>query len=115
MTFECGDAYRKIVGNLAMPLAPAIEREVARTLNRDVAHSLIPARTLLPVMMQRLGISVSSGPLGKETLQAVERTCNRCPQVGRCWLAMRHHTPTEACRGFCPNAEALERVATMMD
>ncbi|SFU82016.1 hypothetical protein [Halomonas korlensis] len=108
--YEDSVDYREMVRNLDTPMAPAFEREVARTLNRGGDLELIPAETLMPAMMQRFGLGRDDFGPGEEThFGELQTVCNRCPVVGRCWKAMRAGERWEKCRGFCPNAEAFEQ------
>ncbi|XKE47560.1 hypothetical protein LG302_00195 [Halomonas organivorans] len=98
-----------LVEDLARPLDPALERELARMLDEPGHRDIAPARTLLPVMRQRYGLDprVARIPEGR-TMKA---TCNGCPAAGRCWRALRHGASAVQCREFCPNAPALAREA----
>ncbi|WP_163558467.1 hypothetical protein [Halomonas sp. NO4] len=110
MRNEASTSYREMVRDLATPMAPAFEREVARTLNRGGSRELIPAETLMPEMMQRFDLAVADFGAEEAThLEELQTVCNRCPAVGRCWKAMRAGEGWEKCRGFCPNAEAFEQ------
>ncbi|MEC9482002.1 MAG: hypothetical protein UMU75_01600, partial [Halomonas sp.] len=55
LALKDGPTYRELIVDLEAPLAPAFERAVARTLDRDSLTGLIPAETLMPAMMQRFG------------------------------------------------------------
>ncbi|MGM0784436.1 MAG: hypothetical protein ACQEUM_10005 [Pseudomonadota bacterium] len=112
MRNEAATSYREMVRDLATPMAPAFEREVARTLNRGGGRELIPAETLMPEMMQRFDLAAEDFGTDEATHFAeLQSVCNRCPAVGRCWKAMRGGEGWEKCRGFCPNAGAFERKA----
>ncbi|MBB3184502.1 hypothetical protein FHR95_002075 [Halomonas fontilapidosi] len=108
---EAGPTYDALLNDLASPLEPGFEREMARQLASGQPSSFAPAITLMPVMMQRFGlqaaeVAVDAGYTG------MRETCNACPAVGQCWKAMRAGADVEACRGFCPNAKAFDRLAT---
>ncbi|WP_280554033.1 hypothetical protein [Halomonas sp. 25-S5] len=106
---EASVVYREMVRDLDTPMAPAFEREVARTLNRGGERELIPAETLMPEMMARFDLDRDDfGPEEAVHFGELQTVCNRCPVVGRCWKAMRGGERWETCRGFCPNAEAFE-------
>ncbi|QTF91883.1 hypothetical protein [Halomonas sp. BM-2019] len=107
-----GPTFQAMVRDLDTPMAPAFEREVARTLNRGGSEDLIPAVTLMPPMMARFGLT--AGDFGAEErtfFTEMQSVCNRCPVAGRCWQALRAEAGWEQCRGFCPNAQAFEQKA----
>ncbi|WP_043528482.1 hypothetical protein [Litchfieldella xinjiangensis] len=103
---EAGSTYRAMIRDLETPLAPAFELEVSRSLTGSGRYELNPAATLMPVMMQRMGLSMDDCPA--DTIPRMARTCSNCPQAGRCWLALRASTSAETCRGFCPNTPNFE-------
>ncbi|MCG6656737.1 hypothetical protein HOP52_02970 [Halomonas campisalis] len=107
---EAPCVYEQLVGDLQTPLTRPFEAAMAKRLANGDMAGLIPARTLMPEMMARFGVTPTRFEEGRE-LAALERTCNRCPVVGHCWQAMRAGAEVEECRGFCPNAEAFERRA----
>ncbi len=109
---EAGPTFQAMVRDLNTPMAPAFEREVARTLNRGGREDLIPVETLMPTMMERFGLSVEDfGPEESVHLQELQHVCNRCPVASQCWRALRAGTGWEKCRSFCPNATAFEKRA----
>ncbi|MDR5902986.1 hypothetical protein [Halomonas icarae] len=104
---EAGSTYDELLTDLKSPLEPGFERQVARRLQSDKPIGFKPARTLMPVMMQRF--SLQDAELTNDPdYGAMRATCNGCPVVGRCWKAMRGGADVEECRGFCPNAEAFD-------
>ncbi|WP_163557836.1 hypothetical protein [Halomonas sp. NO4] len=109
---EAGSTYHALLNDLESPLEPGFEREMARQLAAGQPTGFVPARALMPVMMQRFGLDEASFT-GDSGLAAMHKTCNACPVVGQCWRAMRRDADTEECRAFCPNAEAFDRQAAL--
>ncbi|MGQ4878085.1 hypothetical protein ACOJCM_05875 [Billgrantia sp. LNSP4103-1] len=109
MRREAAPTYQAMVRDFATPMSPAFEREVARSLNRGGEVDLIPSLTLLPPMMARFGLTTKDfDPDDRQALAELQRECDRCPVVGRCWRALRAGADQERCRAFCPNAPAFE-------
>ncbi len=109
MRHEAFSDYRALLHDFDAPMAPSFEREVARTLNQHGERDLIPAKTLMPAMMQRFDLTAEDyAPEEARHFHEMQAVCNRCPVAGRCWRAMRAGASWEQCRGFCPNAEAFE-------
>ena len=114
MRREAGPTFQSMVRDLNTPMAPAFEREVARTLNRSGSNDLIPAVTLMPAMMERFGLEIDDFGLEERAhLHDMQAVCNRCPSVGRCWRAMRAKADRTQCLSFCPNAEDFVRKASV--
>jgi len=111
MRHEASVEFRALVRDLKAPMVPGFEREVARTLNAGGQSDLIPAETLMPEMMARFTLTREAFDGEPSGYAELERVCNRCPAVGRCWKAMRAGASREACRAFCPNAAAFEHRA----
>lgn len=108
---EASSTFREVITDLESPMPAAFEREIARTLN-GVGSELIPAETLMPAMMKRFGLAEEAFvDDGDKAVRQLQVTCNHCPEVGRCWRAMRSDTSRESCRAFCPNADAFEEKA----
>ena len=107
---EAGKTYQTLLTDLEGPLEGGFEREMARQLAAGQPASFVPAKTLMPVMMQRFGLQ-EADLAADAGYGALRDTCNSCPVVGHCWQAMRAEAEVEECRGFCPNAEAFERRA----
>ncbi|MDL0433887.1 hypothetical protein QPM17_22350 [Marinobacter sp. TBZ242] len=105
------EAYRKIIQDADFKLEAYFEREVARQLNNGGRWGLIPAETLMPVMMSRFG-GAKSDFLNTELsqLKALEEACNNCPEVSVCWRSMRSEVSAEEARNFCPSAETFVRL-----
>ncbi|MDN3522915.1 hypothetical protein [Halomonas ramblicola] len=114
LSLEASESYQALLEDLKAPLAPAFEREVARRLDAGDRGGLTPARTLMPEVMARFGLSPESYDDARE-LAVLARRCNRCPVAGQCWRAARHGTGGEAYRALCPNASAFERQAAAVD
>lgn len=107
---EASSTYGELLTDLESPLEPGFEQEMARQLERERPFDFKPARVLMPVMVERFGLQearLASDP----AYDAMRAACNGCPVVGQCWKAMRAGAEAEECRGFCPNAEAFDRVA----
>ncbi|WP_104205346.1 hypothetical protein [Billgrantia saliphila] len=105
---EAPQVYSEILQDLETPLESAFERELAQHLDHGGYRAFVPAETLLPAMRQRFGLDevrVAEPGLASR----LRGTCNACPVAGHCWRALRHGAEVDECRGFCPNAEALER------
>jgi|SRR5690554_4348379 len=110
MRREAGPTFQSMVRDLNTPMAPAFEREVARTLNRSGSNDLIPAVTLMPAMMERFGLTADDfGPDEHVQFGKMQTVCNHCPVASRCWKAMRAGAGSEQCRDFCPNAQAFDQ------
>lgn len=107
MQHEAAGTYGEMLEDLNTPLDAHFEREMARQLQDGQPFGFVPARTLMPVMMQRFGLQ--DGELAADPgYDAMHATCNGCPVVGKCWKAMRAGADVEVCRSFCPNAEAFD-------
>ncbi|MBF8222556.1 hypothetical protein [Halomonas sp. 328] len=98
-------ALDRLIDDLEHPLSAPFERAVVRALGAERLPGFVPAATLMPTMLTRFGLPAELAT--EKALEVQRRTCNRCPQVGHCWQALRHGADAEACRGFCPNAEAF--------
>ncbi len=107
---EAGKTYQTLLTDLQRPLEDGFEREMARQLAAGQPPAFVPAKTLMPVMMQRFGLQ-DAELAGEAGYTALRDTCNACPVVGHCWQSMRAGADVEECRSFCPNAEAFERRA----
>ncbi|MBF7053794.1 hypothetical protein IOC61_10690 [Halomonas sp. KAO] len=107
MQHEASHAYNEMLEDLDLPLDAHFEREMARQLQSGQPLGFKPARTLMPVLMQRFGLQEAELATDPD-YGAMRATCNGCPVVGRCWKAMRGGADLEECRGFCPNAEAFD-------
>ncbi|MFW6346162.1 MAG: hypothetical protein ACOC0M_07540, partial [Halomonas sp.] len=107
---EAGPTYHALLNDLESPLEPGFEREMARQLATGQPSDFVPAKTLMPVMMQRFGLK-DAEVAAEPGYNAICKTCNGCPVVGQCWKAMRAGTEVEECRGFCPNARAFDSLA----
>lgn len=99
------EALEALASDLEVPLNPALERAVARTLDDGRVPHFVPSRVLMPAMMTTFAVAPAG--IAEEELSELKASCNRCEAVGHCWTAMRGHNGAEACRGFCPNAEAF--------
>ncbi|MCE8014422.1 hypothetical protein BZY95_03515 [Billgrantia desiderata SP1] len=105
------ETYRKMIQDADFKLEADFEREVARQLSSGGRWGLIPAETLMPVMMSRYGVSRNDfSSTESSQLEALEATCNNCPVVGICWMAMRSGASVAEARNFCPSAESFERL-----
>lgn len=101
-------ALDRLIEDLSHPLSGPFERAVARALGAECLPGFVPAATLMPTMLTRFGLPAELAT--DKALKAQRRTCNRCPQVGHCWQALRHGAQAEECRSFCPNAEAFTAI-----
>ncbi|GKW50794.1 hypothetical protein [Halomonas sp. NCCP-2165] len=101
-------ALDRLIDDLTHPLSAPFERAVARALDAERLPGFVPAATLMPTMLTRLGLPAELAT--DKALMAQRRTCNRCPRVGHCWQALRHGAQADECRGFCPNAEAFTAI-----
>lgn len=110
MEQESPKTYSEMLQDLKTPLEPAFERQVARHLDQGGYRAFVPADTLMPVMWQRFGLDDAS-VTEHVSYPSLRGTCNACPVAGYCWRAMRRDTDAEACRAFCPNAAAFDRLA----
>ena len=99
------EVLEALARDLEQPLNPPLEKAMARSLDDCRVAGFRPSEVLMPAMMTTL--AVSPAVIAEEELAGWEATCNRCSEVGRCWQAMRDFAGAEACRGFCPNAEAF--------
>ena len=107
---ESPDAYQKIIQDADFTLDDSFENEVARHMNNGNYGGLIPAKTLMPAMMSRFGVSKSDFPTGDSSeIEALEETCNSCSAVGICWKSMRSGASATEARTFCPSAETFQR------
>ncbi|MBB3190150.1 hypothetical protein [Halomonas cerina] len=99
------EALEELARDLEQPLNQSLERAMARTLDDRRVPDFQAAEVLMPAMMKTF--KVSPVAMAEEELAVLESACNRCAVVGHCWGAMRDGVDAEACRGFCPNAEAF--------
>lgn len=106
---ESPHVYSDMLKDLAMPLEPAFEREMARHLDRGGFRAFVPAETLMPVMLQRFGLDPVS-VTEHASYPSLRGNCNACPVAGHCWGAMRRDAGVDECRAFCPNTAAFERL-----
>ncbi|MGM0782597.1 MAG: hypothetical protein ACQEUM_00640 [Pseudomonadota bacterium] len=110
MQNEAPKVYDELLNDLQTPLESVFEREVARQLDQGAYFAFVPAKTLMPAMMQRFGLDEASFA-ADSGFAAIRKTCNACPVAGQCWRAMRRDADADECRSFCPNAEAFDRRA----
>ncbi|WP_434983568.1 DUF6455 family protein [Vreelandella zhaodongensis] len=112
---EAGDSYAALINDLERPLEPRFEQELAKQLTTDQPTHFSPAKTLMPVMMQRFGLEEralqESGQINQADYAALRATCNACSAVGDCWKAMRANAKLDECHDICPNANAFETLA----
>ncbi|WP_254276290.1 hypothetical protein [Halomonas sp. 3H] len=99
------EALEQLARDLEQPLSPPLEKAVARSLDDHRVADFRSSEVLMPAMMTTFAVDPAA--IAEEELAGLEATCNRCSEVGRCWQAMRAFSEAEACRGFCPNAEAF--------
>ncbi|RUR30358.1 hypothetical protein ELY33_11240 [Vreelandella andesensis] len=112
---EAGASYDALINDLERPLEPRFEREIAKQLAAGQPAHFSPAKTLMPVMMQRFGLQKKSqeesGLMNHADYVALRDTCNACAAVGDCWKAMRANAELDECRHLCPNANAFDALA----
>ena len=99
------EALEEMARDLEQPLSPPLEKALARTLDDRRVPDFAASEVLMPAMMTTLAVDPAT--ITAEELVGLEETCNRCSEAGRCWQAMRDYADAEACRAFCPNAEAF--------
>lgn len=107
---ESPGVYSEMLQDLATPLEPAFEREMARHLDQGGYRAFKPADTLMPAMLQRFGLT-HTAVTEHVSYPSLRGNCNACPVAGYCWGAMRREAGVDECRAFCPNAAAFERLA----
>ncbi|MGM0983136.1 MAG: hypothetical protein ACQEXG_06870 [Pseudomonadota bacterium] len=107
---EAGPTYHALLNDLDSTLETGFEREMARQLEAGQPTDFVPAKALMPVMMQRFGLQEAE-LAADPGYNAMRDTCNGCPVVGHCWKAMRAGAEVEECRGFCPNARTFDNFA----
>lgn len=107
---EAGASYDALINDLESPLEPRFEQAVARQLAAGQTAHFSPARTLMPIMMQRFGLE-DSGLKNHAVYVALRDNCNACAAVGDCWKAMRANAELDECRHLCPNANAFDVLA----
>lgn len=112
---EAGASYNALINDLERPLEPSFEQAVARQLAAGQPAHFRPANTLMPVMMQRLGLKESelhgNGLMNHADYRALRDTCNACAAVSDCWKAMRANAELDECRHLCPNANVFDALA----
>ncbi|HBS84644.1 MAG TPA: hypothetical protein DEO68_11370 [Halomonas campaniensis] len=112
---QAGASYDALINDLERPLEPRFEQAVARQLAAGHPAHFSPAKTLMPVMLQRFGLKENE--LRRNVLinhadyRALCDTCNACAAVGDCWKAMRANAELDECRRLCPNANAFDALA----
>ena len=99
------EALEALARDLEQPLSPPLEKAMARTLDDRRVPDFSASEVLMPAMMTTFAVDPAA--IAEEELTGLEEKCNRCSEVGRCWQAMRAFADAEACRAFCPNAEAF--------
>ncbi|WP_299313932.1 hypothetical protein [uncultured Halomonas sp.] len=99
------EALEALARDLEQPLSPPLEKAMARSLDDRRVPDFAASEVLMPAMMNTFAVEAAA--IAEEALAGLEEKCNRCTEVGRCWQAMRAFAEAEACRGFCPNAEAF--------
>ncbi|WP_447044786.1 hypothetical protein [Vreelandella sp. H-I2] len=107
MQNESPGAFQTVVNDITIPLDAFFEREVAKQLAQATYVGFRPAKSLMPLVIQRFGLVLES--LGEEQ-KTLETICNTCPVMGHCWKTLRHSTDVATYRDFCPNAEAFDRL-----
>lgn len=112
---QAGASYDALINDLERPLEPRFEQAVARQLAAGQPAHFSPAKTLMPVMMQRFGLKESelhgNVLMNHADYSALRDTCNACAAVGDCWKAMRASAELDECRRLCPNANAFDALA----
>ncbi|MDN3562220.1 hypothetical protein KF947_09460 [Halomonas sp. FeN2] len=116
---EAGATFNALINDLERPLEPHFEQEVARQLAAGKPAHFSPARTLMPVMMQRFGLQEDalqeSGLINHVDYVVLRDNCNACAAVGDCWKAMRASAELDECRKLCPNAKAFDALVSHDD
>ncbi|MGM0693969.1 MAG: hypothetical protein ACQEUN_11285 [Pseudomonadota bacterium] len=104
---EAPGTYSEMLEDLTTPLDRRVEQEMARQLQQGQPLGFVPAKVLMPVMMQRFGLRQAEVAADPDHA-AMRAVCNGCSVVDQCWKAMRAGADMATCRGFCPNAAAFE-------
>ncbi|MGC3874069.1 hypothetical protein ACPF7Z_12455 [Halomonas sp. GXIMD04776] len=104
-------ALNELISDLEAPLNPNFERAVEAILSQDTLPTFDAARTLLPAMLARFGLTEEDYDTRAETLAALRKACHGCPIKGRCWQVLRSHADAAACGAFCPSAETIAQDA----
>lgn len=104
---EAGATYYALINDLERPLEPRFEQEVARQLAAGQSAHFNPARTLMPIMMQRFGLQ-ENDLIDHAEYAALRDNCNACAAVGDCWKAVRANAELDERRHLCPNANAFD-------
>lgn len=116
---EASASYDALINDLGRPLEPRFEQEIAKQLAAGPTAHFSPARTLMPVMLQRFGLQEDtlqeSGLINHADYVALRDNCNACAAVGDCWKAMRASAKLDECRKLCPNAKAFDALASHHD
>jgi hypothetical protein len=99
-----------LIHDLSRPMNPSLEQALARSLATGEITDFWPAETLMPAMMRRFGLDPAT-LANDPAIHVLRTTCNTCPKVGTCWLALRHGASEAECRRFCPDAEVFARWA----
>ena len=104
-------ALNELISDLETPLKPNFERAVEAILNQGDLPTFDAARTLLPLMLARFGLTQEDYDTRAETLVALRDACCSCPVKGRCWQALRNNADAAACGAFCPSAGKIAQNA----
>ncbi len=97
--------YEGMINDLESPMAEELEDVIAAQLPVDQGYLLKTSEVLLPAMARRLHADLAD--MDEQGRKTLESQCERCNQVGRCWLAMRRGDSAATCAAFCPNADDL--------
>lgn len=97
--------YEGMINDLETSMASELEDVIAAQLPLDQGYLLKTSQVLLPAMAERLHADLTF--VDERQRKALESQCERCNQVGRCWLAMRRGESAGTCASFCPNADDL--------
>lgn len=72
--------------------------------------------TQLPRMMRRFGLDTTvMHSATRSMVRDLQRVCAMCPHKRRCAHALAANAPARVCRGFCPNAAALDELSSNAD
>lgn len=103
------ELLNELISDLKTPLNANFERAVETILTQGQLPTFDAARTLLPAMLERFGLTPEDYDTRPLILAVLGKTCRDCPMIGHCWQALRGDADATRCRGFCPSADIIAR------
>ncbi len=104
---------QNLIADFDVPLNDIFADEIEGLLNAPEVGRDSRTDTLMPAWMERFGIDAHALRHARPgEFRHLGGVCGDCALGGRCWRALRSGEAIDACRTFCPNAEAFDRLAS---